>query len=202
MLRRYVESRVVPLFVGALARRRNVAPPAARRAADLDGLRADITELAARVPVAARLARRATHVRTTATPRRTTCSCRATAPDELVVIDWAMGTTAPAGEELGQLLIGGAHDGDLDVADLVALRDVVVPAYTAGLAAEGLDVQPTVTCAWRWTRRSRCAARSRRCRSSARRAGDRRARRARSRAASELTRHLVDVGLTLDAVAA
>ena len=61
-------------------------------------------------------------------------------PDELVVIDWAMGTTAPAGEELGQLLIGGAHEGDLDDGDLVALRDVVVPAYVAGLADEGLDV--------------------------------------------------------------
>ena len=46
----------------------------------------------------------------------------------------------PAGEELGQLLLGPAHDGDLTGDDLVALRHVVVPAYTAGLAAEGLVV--------------------------------------------------------------
>ena len=62
------------------------------------------------------------------------------APDELVVIDWAMGAFAPAGEELGQLLLGPAHDGDVTGDDLVALRNVVVPAYAAGLAAEGLDV--------------------------------------------------------------
>ncbi len=200
MLRRYVDSRVRPHFIGALLDAATWTHPLLR-AADLDGLRADIAELAARVPVLLDSLGAHPHVRIhgDATPHNLLVP--RDRPDELVVIDWAMGTTAPAGEELGQLLIGGAHDGDLDIADLVALRDVVVPAYTAGLADEGLDVPPgavrsamdtTITLRSAFTALpvdrlhepvtdELAALMARRLR---------------------LTRHLVDVGLELDAVAA
>ena len=58
-------------------------------------------------------------------------------PDTFVVIDWSLGGLAAPGDDLGQLLIGLAHAGILDVADLAALRPTIVDAYAAGLRAEG-----------------------------------------------------------------
>ena len=57
-----------------------------------------------------------------------------------VFIDWAMGGVAAVGDELGQLLIGPAHDGALAVSELAALHDALVTAYIGGLADEGLIV--------------------------------------------------------------
>ena len=62
-------------------------------------------------------------------------------PDSLVAVDWSYGGLVPVGYDLGQLLIGHAHTGVLDVAELPALADVIVDAYTAGMAWEGLAVE-------------------------------------------------------------
>jgi len=139
LLRHYVESRIAAAVLPVLAADATWEHPllTGRRAR---ALRADLAELATRVPALLDALTSLPHVRIhgDATPHNLLVP--AARPDELVVIDWAMGAVAPVGEELGQLLLGGAHDGDLGVDDLVALRDVVVPAYTAGLAAEGLHV--------------------------------------------------------------
>ena len=139
MLRQYVESRVVPLFVAPAHRRRDVAPPAARRGTPT------CTPTSASWPPASRPCWTRSpafdHVRThgDATPHNLLVP-RA-APEELVVIDWAMGAFAPAGEELGQLLLGaGPRRRPRPATTSSHCRDVVVPAYTAGLADEGLDV--------------------------------------------------------------
>ena len=104
----------------------------------------------------------------TATPPRTTCSCRVTAPDELVVIDWAMGAHGTGRR--------GARAAAHRAAPTTATSTSTTSSRCArsscrrtppGLADEGLDVPLEATCGWRWTRRSRCAARSRRCPSSA-----------------------------------
>lgn len=57
-------------------------------------------------------------------------------PHTFVVIDWAMAGLAAVGDDLGQLLVGHAHDGVLAAAALPALHDVLVQAYLAGLADE------------------------------------------------------------------
>jgi hypothetical protein len=58
-------------------------------------------------------------------------------PASFVVIDWSMGGLAAVGDDLGQLLVGLAHAGELAVADLPELHEVLLDAYADGLAAEG-----------------------------------------------------------------
>ena len=65
-------------------------------------------------------------------------------PDTFVVIDWAMAGLAAAGDDLGQLLIGHAHDGVLAVDDLAALYELLVQAYLAGLADEDCRIDEDV----------------------------------------------------------
>jgi hypothetical protein len=57
-------------------------------------------------------------------------------PETFVVIDWSLGGLAAVGDDLGQLLVGLAHAGDLAASDLPALHEVLVEAYADGLAAE------------------------------------------------------------------
>jgi hypothetical protein len=57
-------------------------------------------------------------------------------PETFVVIDWSMGGLAAVGDDLGQLLVGLAHAGELAASDLPALHEVLVEAYADGLAAE------------------------------------------------------------------
>ncbi len=60
-----------------------------------------------------------------------------------VAIDWGgFCTLLPVGFDLGQLLIGLAHAGELDVSELPALQDAVLEAFCSGLAAEDFDVPP------------------------------------------------------------
>lgn len=61
-------------------------------------------------------------------------------PDSFVAIDWTLGGLAAVGDDLGQLLVGLAHADQLPTAELPGLREVLVPAYTAGLAVEGMLV--------------------------------------------------------------
>ena len=64
--------------------------------------------------------------------------------DTFVAIDWSLMGPCAVGYDLGQLLIGLCHAGQLDVDHLAVVHDAVLPAYTAGLADEGLRVHPDV----------------------------------------------------------
>jgi hypothetical protein len=199
LLRHYVDSRIVAAVLPLLAADETWEHPllAGRRSR---ALRADLAELATRVPGLLDSLTSLPHVRThgDATPHNLLVS--AGRPDELVVIDWAMGALAPVGEELGQLLVGGAHDGDLRVDDLVALRDVVVAAYTAGLAEEGLHVPcPLVRTAMDTTITLRSAFSALPLERLGEPVTDELAALVARRL--DLTRHLVDVGLELDVLA-
>ena len=60
-----------------------------------------------------------------------------------VAIDWGgFCTLLPVGFDLGQLLIGLAHAGEVEVSELPALQDAILEAYCAGLANEDYDVPP------------------------------------------------------------
>lgn len=61
-------------------------------------------------------------------------------PERFVVIDWGFGGLLTVGFDLGQLLVGLAHAGELDVDALPAIRAAIVPAYLEGMRAEGLAV--------------------------------------------------------------
>jgi Phosphotransferase enzyme family len=107
-------------------------------------LRADLAELARRLPdlvaVAARLPQLYGHG--DASPHNLLVPNHQ--PDTFVVIDWAMAGLAAAGDDLGQLLIGHAHDGVLAVDDLPALHELLVQAYVAGLGDEGYRLDEDV----------------------------------------------------------
>lgn len=103
-------------------------------------LRADVLELARRVPTVltalARLPQLMVHG--DASPQNLLVP--ANDPDSFVAIDWTLGGLAAVGDDLGQLLVGLAHADQLPTAELPGLREVLVPAYTAGLAVEGMLV--------------------------------------------------------------
>ena len=61
----------------------------------------------------------------------------ATDTDVFVVIDVGMRTPAALGFDLGQLLVGLVHAGLVPTSDLPTIADAILPAYVAGLAAEG-----------------------------------------------------------------
>jgi hypothetical protein len=61
-------------------------------------------------------------------------------PGEFVLVDWGMTGPAPAGFDLLPLVFGRAESGFGPPGEVPALLDVAVPAYCAGLAAEGVDV--------------------------------------------------------------
>ncbi|MBB5784404.1 phosphotransferase [Nonomuraea jabiensis] len=53
---------------------------------------------------------------------------------EFVAIDWSWPHPAAVGFDLGQLLAGRAHTGELDPADLPAVHEAIEAAYTAAVA--------------------------------------------------------------------
>jgi hypothetical protein len=57
---------------------------------------------------------------------------------EFVVIDLSFRTPHTLGFDLGQLLVGLVHAGDLPASSLPEVSATIVPAYLAGLAAEGV----------------------------------------------------------------
>jgi hypothetical protein len=66
-------------------------------------------------------------------------------PDgSFVLIDFGFWGRAPLGFDLSQLLLGEVQTGERSASDLPGLEAVVVPAYVAGLAAEGTDVDLAV----------------------------------------------------------
>ncbi|GIE97537.1 hypothetical protein [Paractinoplanes rishiriensis] len=58
---------------------------------------------------------------------------------EFVVIDLSFRTAHALGFDLGQLLIGLTHAGQLPAAMLPKVSDVILPSYLRGLADEGVD---------------------------------------------------------------
>lgn len=64
--------------------------------------------------------------------------------DRLVLIDWGFETPLPVGFDLGQLLVGLANAQLCDLDVLPDILEAIVPAYAAGLAAEGYDEDPAV----------------------------------------------------------
>ncbi|TWP46922.1 phosphotransferase [Lentzea tibetensis] len=58
-------------------------------------------------------------------------------PDSFVVIDVTWQCPHPIGFDLGQLLVGLAHDGTLPVCALPEIREAIIDAYVEGLADEG-----------------------------------------------------------------
>lgn len=63
-------------------------------------------------------------------------------PDEFVAIDISFQSPQAIGFDLGQLLIGLAHSGLLTAAALPAIHDSLVPAFVAGMAAQGVEADP------------------------------------------------------------
>jgi hypothetical protein len=120
------------------------AGPVPDRVARLDpALPADLDRLAERLPalVDALDALPQTYVHGDASPQNLLVPVAA--PGTFVAIDWSLCGLLAVGYDLGQLVVGLAHAGRLDVAELPAVCDGVVPAYRAGLAAEGerVDVE-------------------------------------------------------------
>jgi hypothetical protein len=64
----------------------------------------------------------------------------ADAPDAFVPVDWSAGGLVAVGYDLAQLVIGHAHTGRIGPLQLPMLTDMVIEAYAAGLAQEGMLV--------------------------------------------------------------
>ncbi|WP_371404592.1 aminoglycoside phosphotransferase family protein [Kribbella sp. NBC_00662] len=61
-------------------------------------------------------------------------------PDEFVVIDWGFDCPQAVGFDLGQLLIGLAHAGELAPEALPVVHRVILKAFQEGLKVEGMQV--------------------------------------------------------------
>ncbi|MEV5966661.1 phosphotransferase [Kribbella sp. NPDC051952] len=61
-------------------------------------------------------------------------------PDEFVVIDWGFDCPQAIGFDLGQLLVGLAHAGELAPEALPMVHKVIFKAFLKGLAEEGMQV--------------------------------------------------------------
>jgi hypothetical protein len=61
-------------------------------------------------------------------------------PDTFVLIDWGTATRGPVGWDVVPLVFGPAENGSAHPDDLAERLAVAVPAYGAGLAAEGMAV--------------------------------------------------------------
>lgn len=62
-------------------------------------------------------------------------------PDEFVVIDWGFDCPQAVGFDLGQLLIGLAHAGELSPEALPLVHKVILRSFREGLAAEGMQAR-------------------------------------------------------------
>jgi len=62
----------------------------------------------------------------------------AAAPDTFVVLDVSFRTPHALGFDLGQLLVGLVHTGELPAARMPAIAEAIVPAYLRGLQDEGI----------------------------------------------------------------
>jgi hypothetical protein len=60
--------------------------------------------------------------------------------DEFVVIDWGFDCPQAIGFDLGQLLVGLAHAGELAPEELPTIHTIILTAFMEGVAAEGMTV--------------------------------------------------------------
>lgn len=103
-------------------------------------LRADLRELGRRLPAILDTLLRLPQMMIHGDASPQNMLVPAAEPTGFVVVDWTLGGLAAVGDDLGQLLVGLAHAGQLSVTELAELREILVPAYTAGLADEGVPV--------------------------------------------------------------
>jgi hypothetical protein len=61
-------------------------------------------------------------------------------PDEFVVIDWGFDCPQAIGFDLGQLLVGLAHAGEVAAAELPTIHTIILRGFLDGVAAEGMTV--------------------------------------------------------------
>jgi hypothetical protein len=138
--RLYSENRIEPVVIPALGQDAVWYDPLVREAGD-DRLRRDLFELVDRLP---RLLDALDHIPGTPV-HGDACPQNLLVPEDdptsFVVVDWSMAGRAAVGFDLGQLLVGLAHDGELTVDELPALHDAIVAAYAGGLAEDGLGVR-------------------------------------------------------------
>jgi hypothetical protein len=137
-LRMYAEKAVGPRGLGPLADDELWSHPW------LDGqqgLRSDLQHLGSLIP--AMLDRLDTHVQALphgdASPQNLLVP--ATDPDTFIVIDPSFTSPHALGFDLGQLLVGLVHAGEIPAATMPDIVSVIVPAYREGLAAEGVTDQ-------------------------------------------------------------
>jgi hypothetical protein len=60
--------------------------------------------------------------------------------DEFVVIDWGFDCPQAIGFDLGQLLVGLAHAGEVTAEELPTIHTVILRGFLDGVAAEGMTV--------------------------------------------------------------
>jgi Phosphotransferase enzyme family len=108
------------------------------------GLRADLHRLAERAPAILEALDGLPHTFMHGDASPQNLLVPAADPDSFVAIDWSLIGPVAVGYDLSQLLVGLAHAGQLDVDVLPALHDTVLPAYTRGLADEGMPVDEAV----------------------------------------------------------
>ncbi|MGX7677984.1 phosphotransferase [Jatrophihabitans sp. DSM 45814] len=67
-------------------------------------------------------------------------------PETFVTIDWGFDSPLPVGHDLGQLLVGRCHSGELPPERILELAPVVEAAYLAGLADSGMQTSDRQVC--------------------------------------------------------
>jgi hypothetical protein len=144
-LRFYTGRRILRGFLPALQAGQFWQHPVLRAALDRAGdpdLAADMIALGSRLPRLLDLLDELpqTYAHGDASPQNLLLP--AAEPGTIVVIDWGFGTLLPVGFDLGQLLVGLAHAGEADAADLPAIDAEIFPAYLNGLADEDYKVDP------------------------------------------------------------
>ncbi|MDH2430500.1 phosphotransferase [Sphaerisporangium sp. TRM90804] len=133
-LRRYCEGPVASLFLPALRDPEVWRHPLVAEHAD-PLLRADLLALADRVPSLLAAADRLPHAfaHGDACPQNLLVPADGSA--EFVAIDWGWPHPTAVGFDLGQLLVGLAHEGLTEPADLPAVHKTIEAAYTAAVTA-------------------------------------------------------------------
>ncbi|NUR84575.1 MAG: phosphotransferase [Nonomuraea sp.] len=139
-----IPSRVMipPLMDDAVWRHPLVAPHAGER------LREDIAFLASRITAILDALERLPHtgVHGDASPHNLLVPADGSA--EFVAVDWSWNSPGAAGFDLGQLVVGRAHDGTLPVADLPAVHEAVTDGYGGVMKHDGYVAAMVVRSLW------------------------------------------------------